>query len=138
MSHRHSARRAQQTADIVARELGVATADVRSEKALYLAAAVDLLRLIKSTGPRIPHLMIVGRIIDRLANRKLRHRELLLESSVRLYLHESVNAFLTTCPGQHSGISHDDCCYNVSLRVPTLRAEPTGTASRRSNPTVAF
>jgi hypothetical protein len=30
------------------------------------------------------HLMIVGRIIDRLANRKLRHRELPLESWVLL------------------------------------------------------
>jgi hypothetical protein len=30
------------------------------------------------------HLMIVGRIIDRLANRKLCHRELPLESWVRL------------------------------------------------------
>ena len=34
---------------------------------------------------------------------------------MRLYLHKSVNAFLTMCPGQHFGISHEDCCYNVSV-----------------------
>jgi hypothetical protein len=34
---------------------------------------------------------------------------------VRLYLHKSVDAFLTMCPGQQFGISHDDCCYNVSV-----------------------
>jgi phosphohistidine phosphatase len=55
-----SARRAQQTADIVARELGVAARIVRREEALYLAAAVDVLRIVHTTGPRIPHLMIVG------------------------------------------------------------------------------
>src|ERR1700694_2920735 len=55
------------------------------------------------------HLMVVGCVIDRLANGKLRHRKLLLESSVRLYLHKIVNAFLTTCPTQNSGISDDGC-----------------------------
>jgi phosphohistidine phosphatase len=55
-----SARRAQQTADIVARELGVAARNTRSEESLYLAAAADILRVIQTTGPRIPHLMIVG------------------------------------------------------------------------------
>lgn len=55
-----SARRAQQTADIVARELGVAARNVRREESLYLAPAVDILRLVHTTGPRIPHLMIVG------------------------------------------------------------------------------
>jgi phosphohistidine phosphatase len=55
-----SARRARQTADIVARELGVAARNMRSEESLYLAPAVDILRLIQTTGPRIPHLMIVG------------------------------------------------------------------------------
>ena len=55
-----SARRAQQTADIVARELGVAARNTRREESLYLAPAVDILRLVHRTGPRIPHLMIVG------------------------------------------------------------------------------
>jgi phosphohistidine phosphatase len=55
-----SARRAQQTADIVARELGVAARNTRSEESLYLAPAADILRLVQTTGPRIPHLMIVG------------------------------------------------------------------------------
>jgi phosphohistidine phosphatase len=55
-----SARRAQQTAAIVARELGVAARNTRSEESLYLAPAADILRVVQTTGPRIPHLMIVG------------------------------------------------------------------------------
>jgi phosphohistidine phosphatase len=55
-----SARRAQQTADIVARELGVPARKMRSDESLYLATAADILRVIQTTGPRIPHLMIVG------------------------------------------------------------------------------
>jgi phosphohistidine phosphatase len=55
-----SARRAQQTADIVARELGVNARHMRTEECLYLAAAVEILRVVQTTGPRIPHLMIVG------------------------------------------------------------------------------
>jgi len=55
-----SARRAQQTADIVARELGVAPRNLRIEESLYLAPAEDILRVVQTTGPRIPHLMIVG------------------------------------------------------------------------------
>jgi phosphohistidine phosphatase len=55
-----SAVRAQQTADIVARELGVSTRNRYSEESLYLAPAADILRVVQSTGPRVPHLMIVG------------------------------------------------------------------------------
>ena len=55
-----SARRAQQTADIVVRELGVAARNLRTDEALYLATAEDILRAIHSTGPRIQHLLIVG------------------------------------------------------------------------------
>ena len=55
-----SARRAQQTADVVARELAVPTRRRRSEESLYLAPAAEILRVIQNTGPRIPHLMIVG------------------------------------------------------------------------------
>jgi hypothetical protein len=36
--------------------------------------------------------MFVRSFVDLLANRKLRHRELLLESSVQLYLHKSASA----------------------------------------------
>jgi phosphohistidine phosphatase len=55
-----SARRAQQTADIVAQELGLPHRSTRTDEGLYLAPAEDILRVIRTTGPRIPHLMIVG------------------------------------------------------------------------------
>lgn len=55
-----SALRAQQTADIVSRELGVGTRNLRREESLYLAAPEEILRVVQTTGPRIPHLMIVG------------------------------------------------------------------------------
>src|SRR5262245_37908069 len=51
-----NARRAVQTAEIVARELGVSGRNLRNEESLYLAPAEDILRIIQSTGPRIPHL----------------------------------------------------------------------------------
>lgn len=54
------ARRAQQTAEIVVRELGIPPRHLRSEESLYLAEAEDILRVVKGTGPRIPHLMIIG------------------------------------------------------------------------------
>ncbi len=55
-----SALRARQTADIVARELGVGGRNLRREELLYLAPAEDILQVVQATGPRIPHLMIVG------------------------------------------------------------------------------
>lgn len=55
-----NARRAEQTAEMVARELGVSARNIRTDESLYLAEAQDILRIIRSTGPRIPHLMIVG------------------------------------------------------------------------------
>jgi phosphohistidine phosphatase len=55
-----TALRAQQTADIVARELGVTARNRRTDESLYLAAPADILRVVQTTGPRIPHLMIVG------------------------------------------------------------------------------
>ncbi len=54
------ATRTKQTADIVARELGVSARHVRTDEALYLARADDILKVIHATGPRVPHLMIVG------------------------------------------------------------------------------
>lgn len=55
-----SALRARQTADIVARELGVTGRNLRREELLYLAPPEDILRVVQATGPRITHLMIVG------------------------------------------------------------------------------
>jgi phosphohistidine phosphatase len=55
-----SARRAQQTADILIRELGVPARKLRIEESLYLAAPAEILRIVQTTGPRIPHLLIVG------------------------------------------------------------------------------
>jgi phosphohistidine phosphatase len=54
------ARRTQQTAEIVARELTLGPRNIRYEEALYLAAARDILKLVQSIGPRVPHLMIIG------------------------------------------------------------------------------
>jgi len=55
-----SAVRARQTAEIVARELGVPPRHVRSEESLYLAGATDILGLIQGMGPRIAHLLVIG------------------------------------------------------------------------------
>ncbi|HLY51658.1 MAG TPA: histidine phosphatase family protein [Steroidobacteraceae bacterium] len=55
-----TARRAEQTADIVARELSLSVRHVQREEALYLASAADLLRVIRETGPRIAHLMVIA------------------------------------------------------------------------------
>jgi phosphohistidine phosphatase len=52
--------RTRQSADIVARELGLSARHVRSEESLYLARADDILKAIRATGPRVPHLMVVG------------------------------------------------------------------------------
>ena len=55
-----TARRAEQTADIVARELALSVRHVQREEGLYLASAADMLRLIQETGPRIAHLMVIA------------------------------------------------------------------------------
>jgi len=55
-----TARRAEQTADIVARELSLSIRHVQREEALYLASAADMLKLIQDTGPRIAHLMVIA------------------------------------------------------------------------------
>ena len=54
------ARRTLQTADIVVRELAINPRQLRFEEALYLAAAKDLLDIIRMTGPRVPHLMVIA------------------------------------------------------------------------------
>ncbi len=54
------ARRTQETAAIVARELSLPLRRVLREEALYLASAADLLKLVQATGPRVGHLLVVG------------------------------------------------------------------------------
>jgi phosphohistidine phosphatase len=54
------ARRTQQTADIVARELALPARRVLREEALYLASAPDMLKLVHGTGPRVAHLLVVA------------------------------------------------------------------------------
>jgi phosphohistidine phosphatase len=55
-----TARRAEQTADIVARELSLSVRNVLREETLYLANAADLLKIVQGTGPRIAHLMLIA------------------------------------------------------------------------------
>ena len=54
------ARRTQQTAEIVARELALPSRRVVREETLYLASAHELLRQVHDSGPRIAHLFVVG------------------------------------------------------------------------------
>jgi phosphohistidine phosphatase len=54
------ARRTQQTAEIVARELALPPRRVQREDGLYLATCTDLLALVQRTGPRIGHLLVVA------------------------------------------------------------------------------
>jgi phosphohistidine phosphatase len=55
-----NARRAEQTAELIARELNISGRNVRAEESLYLAEPAEILRIVRSTGPRILHLMLVG------------------------------------------------------------------------------
>jgi phosphohistidine phosphatase len=55
-----TAKRTQQTAEIVARLLGLATRRVKSMEQLYLARAETILSLAQATGPKVHHLAIVG------------------------------------------------------------------------------
>ena len=54
------ARRAQQTAEILARELALPVRLLVREDSLYLAAPPELLRLARATGPLVQHLMIIA------------------------------------------------------------------------------
>jgi phosphohistidine phosphatase len=54
------ARRAQQTGEIVARELSIPARRVVREERLYLATAGDLLQVMRDTGPRIAHLLLIA------------------------------------------------------------------------------
>lgn len=55
-----TSRRTQQTAEIVARELGVASRRVKATEQLYLARAETILALAQATGPKVRHLAIIG------------------------------------------------------------------------------
>jgi phosphohistidine phosphatase len=54
------ARRTQQTAAIVARELALPARRVLREDSLYLASCEDMLALTQRTGPRVQHLLVVA------------------------------------------------------------------------------
>jgi phosphohistidine phosphatase len=54
------AQRAKQTAEILARELKLISNNLKFEERLYLAPAQEILPLVRSIGPKVPHLMIVG------------------------------------------------------------------------------
>ena len=54
------ARRTQQTAEIVARELALPPRRVLREDSLYLASAHDMLRTVHGSGPRIAHLFVIA------------------------------------------------------------------------------
>jgi phosphohistidine phosphatase len=54
------ARRTQQTAEILAREFASAAPRVVLDESLYLATAAELLKMVKGTGPRITHLLVVA------------------------------------------------------------------------------
>jgi phosphohistidine phosphatase len=55
-----SARRAGQTAEILAHELSLLPRTIRYEEALYLGGAQEILKLVATIGPRVAHLMIIG------------------------------------------------------------------------------
>jgi phosphohistidine phosphatase len=54
------ARRAQQTAETIARKLELPPRRVKTAEHLYLAPPDDILTLVRATGPRVQHLGIVG------------------------------------------------------------------------------
>ncbi len=55
-----SARRTSQTAEIIAHELSLLPRTIQSEEALYLGGVQDILKLVRTIGPRVSHLMIIG------------------------------------------------------------------------------
>jgi phosphohistidine phosphatase len=55
-----SARRAAQTAEILAHELALPPRSVRYEEPLYLGGVQEILKLVRTIGPRVSHLMIIG------------------------------------------------------------------------------
>jgi phosphohistidine phosphatase len=54
------ARRTAMTAEIIARETSLPPRSIRHEEPLYLGGAQETLKLVRSIGPRVSHLMIIG------------------------------------------------------------------------------
>ncbi len=54
------AQRTRQTANLMARELSLPPRLVQPEEGLYLASAADILAIVRATGPRITHLLVVA------------------------------------------------------------------------------
>jgi phosphohistidine phosphatase len=54
------AQRTKQTAEILMRELALPANYAQHEESLYLAPALDMLKVARSPGPQVRHLMIVG------------------------------------------------------------------------------
>jgi phosphohistidine phosphatase len=54
------AQRALQTAELAARALGLSAHQLLRDEKLYLAEPEDILQVVRATGPRIAHLMLVG------------------------------------------------------------------------------
>ena len=54
------ARRAAMTAEIIGRELSLLPRSIRYEEPLYLGGAQEILKLARTVGPRVSHLMIIG------------------------------------------------------------------------------
>jgi phosphohistidine phosphatase len=54
------ARRTAQTAEILAHELSLPPRSIQHEEPLYLGGAQDILKLVKTIGPRVAHLMVIG------------------------------------------------------------------------------
>jgi phosphohistidine phosphatase len=55
-----TAKRTQQTAEILGREMELPTRRVKFAEQLYLARAEVILTLTQSTGPKVKHLVVVG------------------------------------------------------------------------------
>jgi len=55
-----SARRTQQTAEIIAGKLDLAARRIKAHETLYLATLDDILSFVHGTGPKVAHLAIVG------------------------------------------------------------------------------
>jgi phosphohistidine phosphatase len=55
-----SAKRTQQTGEILGRTFGLATRRVKMVEELYLARSEVILALVQGTGPKVQHLAIVG------------------------------------------------------------------------------
>lgn len=94
----------------------------------------------KHGNDRAP-LVVVGRVIDLLANFKFRHRELLLELSEANYLHQLVNVLLIIdpsaawAPARHAAPS-DECRLSggeadVTWTLPEFEVFETGVAVSR-------